>query len=194
MGNPVRVQISPRAPSWVLFLFGRGPEVLGSDAGVLFLFGRGPEVLGSDAGVLFLFGRGPEVLGSDAGVPFLFGRGPEVFSRAVFAAGSIRSWLGDQPDEADAEAVLGAHFVLRAAMRAANVRPAGILSPVKNLHRPEQLRAAKALHGRVADQLLRLGHLRFSSSDTRRADRFRAPGSQGAIVRSDRCYVQSRAR
>src|SRR6266550_3904503 len=98
MGNPVRVQISPRAPSLI------------------------------------------------CGGSSSFWERTRIISAAVFAPRAVRRRLGDESEEADAEAVLGAHFVLRAAMRATHVRAAGILSPVKNLHRSEQLRAAKALH------------------------------------------------
>src|SRR6266853_4206423 len=66
--------------------------------------------------------------------------------------------LRNDTDEADREAILGSHFVLRAAVLAADVGPAGILAEVKDLGRAEELGASNALDRGVADELGRLGH------------------------------------
>ena len=74
------------------------------------------------------------------------------------AAGSRGGGLRNDADEADREAVFGSHLVLRSAVRAADVGPAGILAEVKDLGRAEELGASNALDGGVADELGRLGH------------------------------------
>src|SRR6185503_532415 len=66
--------------------------------------------------------------------------------------------LGDDADETDGEAVLGADLVPSAAVLAANVRAAGVFTKVKDLGRSKELRAPEALDGGVADQLGTLGH------------------------------------
>src|SRR5438874_2577130 len=126
MGNPVRVQISPRAPSYC------------SVAGPL------PR------------------------------KRARTFSDAVFAAGAIGGGLGNDPDQLDAETILGAHLVLGAAVLAAHVRPARIFAQMKDLNRSEEARAAHAFHRRVADQLFRLGHRGLSLSPEGCRERFPA--------------------
>src|SRR5439155_6840380 len=77
---------------------------------------------------------------------------------AASAAGPRCGRLRNDADEADREAVLGSHFVLRAAVLAADVGPAGILAEVKDLGGAEELGASNALDRGVADKLGRLGH------------------------------------
>src|SRR5205085_10655154 len=56
----------------------------------------------------------------------LLRKGTRIVSDAVFAAWAVGGGLGDDPDQLDAEAILGAHFVLGAAMRAPYVRAARV--------------------------------------------------------------------
>jgi len=120
--------------------------------------------------------------------------------RCGFGARARGGRLGDHADEADREAVLGLDLVLRAAVLAANVGAPWILAEVENLSRAEELRAAQALDGGIADQLGHLGHgcsssrvsvPRARAQVTRRAGH--AESRTGLIVEATREAVQSAA-
>src|SRR5690348_8695951 len=67
-----------------------------------------------------------------------------------------RRGLGNDPDQADAEALLGADLVPTAAVLAADVGAAGVFLQVKDLVRAEQLSALQAFDRGVGHDL---GHL-----------------------------------
>jgi hypothetical protein len=106
-------------------------------------------------------------------------------------AGARRGGLGDDADQADREAVLGANLVPRAAVLAADVRAARVFAQVKDLGRSKELRAPEALYGGVAHQLGHLGHC--GSSVIRMGVALNRAWSYGGIVGAPGGAVQPRA-
>ena len=106
-------------------------------------------------------------------------------------AGARRGGLGDDADQADREAVLGANLVLRAAVLAADVRAARVFAEMQDLGRSKELRAPEALDGGVAHQLGHLGHC--GSSVIRMGVAFDRAWSYGGIVGAPGGAVQPAA-
>ena len=149
MGNPVRVQISPRAP-------------------------RGSSSRREGDPLHFSAGGGP------AGT-------------AKLGAGSRGGRLLDDTDQPNRETILGADFILGAAVLATDVWPPGVFAKVENLSRAEEFGASQALDSGVADELGRFGHRGTSWFDQGgRELEGLAPAQAGVIVRRQAAAVQRR--